>query len=1532
MLSTIRMQVLAAIGAIVLLTIVVIAATTYRVIVVPAENELAGNDMRFAAQGASGRIVSMVTAVENIARTGRDWGASGELYIGDHEAFNRIFIPILSSRTEITSVLFATEEGREILLLKTDKGWDNRLTDMSRSPGRQRWVHWDRPGGYLGEEWRERDYDPRTRPWYTGAMALADPAKVHWTEPYQFFTTKDLGVTASMRWADPKTGARFVIAFDIMLRDLSQLSGAARVSDSGRVAILTQDGRLVGVPRHPAIRNDGDVKSRLLQTPDQAGFARLSAAWKMWEANGRPMREPLQFVASGDDWMALFDEVRFGARAFVVASAAPRSDFAIGKPWHVAAIAAIFLAAFALAMVIAHLAARAFARVLQDFAAESERIGNLDLERPVAVRARSREMRAMVEAQERMRQALLGATRDLEAKVAARTAELAEREAFIRALFDTSPSGLLLSTIEGEIRFVSAGWCAINGHTAEEARGLRTESLYVDATDRERFLQAMARDGKVNNFEARFRRKDGRDFWGLLNSSLVEIGGEKLIASWVLVVDEQHEAAERIRLLAEEQELLLANIQVGILFTGDGRILRVNPKFAEIFGYPDAAALAGEHTRVLFDGEAEFERFGARAMPELAAGRALDLEWTGRRRDGSTFLGHTIARAITAPGHRFATIWMVEDVTERRAAERAIAEFSNFLQSMIDRIPNTIFYKDADTRFLGCNKAYEAMFGATHEQLAGKRVVDLEFLPLADRLAFQAEDEAVIAAGTTISKERVFRFADGTQHHTLYSVSGFRKADGSPGGLVGVIVDIEPLKQAQRIAEEATRAKSMFLANMSHEIRTPMNAIIGLSHLALRTGLDAKQRDYVSKIHNAGTSLLGIINDILDFSKIEAGKIELESVPFRLDDLLDSVSALVAQRAYDKGLELLFDTAPDTPRALVGDSLRLNQVITNLLTNAVKFTERGEVTVTLRCVERTGEKVLLNVAVRDTGIGMTPEQSARLFQPFSQADGSTTRKYGGTGLGLTICKRLVELMGGTLQVESSPGHGSTFTFTAWLDVADERTLRRNVVPDALSGARALVVDDNASAREILSETLRQIGLEVSAVASGEAALEAVAQAASDHPFRIVFLDWRMPGLNGIETARRLRTGAAAALPRIVMVSAFGHEDVRTEAEQAGVEAYLVKPVSQSSVVDTLVGLFAPAAGDAAGAIGPAGESISLPGARLLLAEDNEINQQIACELLGAAGAGVTVANNGREALDRLLADGPQAYDAVLMDLQMPEMDGLEATRRIRADGRFADLPIIAMTAHALAEEREKCLEAGMVDHIVKPIDPHAMLHTLARWVRSAKSAPSQSAPTPAPSQVEGLDAAAGIRRAGGNQTLYYRLLRQFAAEQAGAAQRIAGAIAAGDRATAEREAHSVKGLAGNLGLPALARCAGTLEHTLRSGAEPGAAAADFAVALANALAMLEQALAQRAPEETAPAADLAESARAAVTLARLLATSDGESVDFFLQSEAALRPLFDAAGYDAFSKAVGNYAFDTALALLSAAGTTRGITLSRRIE
>jgi signal transduction histidine kinase/DNA-binding response OmpR family regulator/HPt (histidine-containing phosphotransfer) domain-containing protein len=768
--------------------------------------------------------------------------------------------------------------------------------------------------------------------------------------------------------------------------------------------------------------------------------------------------------------------------------------------------------------------------------------------------------------------------------------------------------------------------------------------------------------------------------------------------------------------------------------------------------------------------------------------------------------------------------------------------------------------------------------------------------------------------------------------------------DGSdrPVDMFGVTQDITEFKRlerelvdARRRAEEATEMKSMFLANMSHEIRTPMNAIIGLSHLALKTALSAKQRDYVGKIHNAGTSLLAVINDILDFSKIEAGKLDLESTDFSIDEVISSVTTLTAQKAHDKGLEFLAHVPRDIPERLVGDPLRLGQILTNFVNNAVKFTERGEIRLTVERLEQTGEKAQLKFSVRDTGIGMTREQAGRLFQPFTQADMSTTRKHGGTGLGLSICRRLVELMGGRIWLESEPGVGTTFYFTAWLGVGESAAGRR-VVPERLDRLRALVVDDNPTALEILQEALAPIARAVDVASSGKDAIAAIRRQDAVEPYDIVFMDWRMPGMDGLQASRHIKSDETLNhQPAIVLVTAFGREEVREEAERLQLDGFLVKPVTKSMIVDTLVNVFSEA-GEQAAEPDPGEEGRRLSGARVLLAEDNEINQQIAIELLEGAGATVEVARNGREAVDTL-ARGGSGFDVVLMDLQMPEMDGFQATARIRSDPRFSTLPIVAMTAHATIEERQRCLAAGMNDHVAKPIDPDQLIETVARYGQVRKPAtaierePVPRQPGPGDAEVNipaiaDLDTGSGVSRVGGNRRLYRSLLRQFVDQQGPAATQMRDALATGDIVLAERIAHSLKGVAGNIGANRVQTAAGDLEKSIRqraSAADLDAQMQNLAAALLPLVSHLSSALESggeaSAPSPASVPADPARSLDAAARLTTLLAEFDPAAATFLEANDSALRALFDADGWPRFQQLVAGYAFGEAEAELARA-------------
>jgi len=532
------------------------------------------------------------------------------------------------------------------------------------------------------------------------------------------------------------------------------------------------------------------------------------------------------------------------------------------------------------------------------------------------------------------------------------------------------------------------------------------------------------------------------------------------------------------------------------------------------------------------------------------------------------------------------------------------------------------------------------------------------------------------------------------------------------------------LRRAKELAEDATRAKSQFLANMSHEIRTPMNAMLGMTQLALKGPLDARQRDYLEKSQKAGRHLLAVLNDILDFSKIEAGKLAIENVDFELEQVLANIGDLVSEKAGAKGLELVIDLDRAVPRMLHGDPLRLGQVLVNLANNAVKFTENGEVAIVVTVAGETPDGgVRLHFAVKDTGIGLTTEQCGRLFESFQQADASTTRRFGGTGLGLAISRHLVRLMGGEIGVDSVPGEGSTFWFTIAAKVSTQRP-RGLLVGEALRGRRVLVVDDSDHARAVVTGMLDAMRFVTREAASGAAALRAIQDADSEgRPFDVVVLDWQMPEMDGIETARRLGATPLAHRPAILLVTAFNREEVISGARASGVADVLIKPVNASLLFDamaaTLGGNPARLALSSTAPRMPRRDdrrSHDFAGLRVLLVEDNAANQEVAVELLGLRGVAVEVAQNGKVAVELLRAAPEGRWDAVFMDMQMPVMDGLEASREIRRMAQHAALPIIAMTANALKGDREKCLAAGMDDHVAKPIDEDDLFAALRRWV------------------------------------------------------------------------------------------------------------------------------------------------------------------------------------------------------------------------
>jgi PAS domain S-box-containing protein len=897
-----------------------------------------------------------------------------------------------------------------------------------------------------------------------------------------------------------------------------------------------------------------------------------------------------------------------------------------------------------------------------------------------------------------------------------------------------------------------------------------------------------------------------------------------------------------------------------------GTIEYVNPKFCEVTGYSAEEAI-GQNPRILKSGQTPEEVYQD-LWETLDAGQDWRGELINKKKSGEFYWESvSISPITTGDGSVQYYLAVKQDITEAKQMEESIREKEARFRGYFEYSQVGMAVTSPTKGWIEANDQLQRMFGYTLDELQQMTWAEITY---PDDLEEDAKQFERMLAGEidNYTLDKRFIRKDGEIVYTNLTVACIRDDTGDVLHVLASFQDIterkkmdhdlherieeldaaqsamlnmmEDLDEEKSKAEEATRAKSDFLANMSHEIRTPMNAVIGMAHLASKTEMTPKQQDYLNKIQSSANSLLGIINDILDFSKIEAGKLDMETVEFDLLETMDNVANVITVKAQEReNLEVLFYLDPEVPNFLVGDSLRLNQILVNLGNNAVKFTEQGEIVLSVRVNERSDDKVTLQFSVRDTGIGMTAEQQGKLFQAFSQADTSTTRKYGGTGLGLTISKRLVNLMGGEIWIESEPGQGTTFNFTSDFGLGKE-TVKRHFEPSSdLRGLKVLVVDDNATSREILQDILESFTFEVYLSASGKEALEEIEGADRHKPFELVIMDWKMPGMDGIEASRRIKNHQKLSkIPAIVLVTAYGREEIMRQADEIGLDGFLLKPVNSSVLFDAIMQALGKEIQDVARAGRKKEQSNAelnaISGARVLLVEDNEINQQVAKEILQGAGLIVTVANNGQEGVD---AATKNEYDVILMDIQMPVMDGYTATRKIRElqlkaqssklkaakssdisasnlQPLTSDTPIIAMTAHAMAGDEQKSLDAGMNGHVTKPINPDQLFAALQKWIRPGGKQiegqlPPSSTQKPEPDQTEpheevlpeslpGFDLATGLKRLMGNKKLYRKLLVDFGTKYTETANDIRKAIDANDFEQAHSLVHNLKGLAGNL--------------------------------------------------------------------------------------------------------------------------------------
>ncbi|MBC2710746.1 MAG: response regulator [Desulfosarcina sp.] len=878
-----------------------------------------------------------------------------------------------------------------------------------------------------------------------------------------------------------------------------------------------------------------------------------------------------------------------------------------------------------------------------------------------------------------------------------------------------------------------------------------------------------------------------------------------------------------------------------------------------------------------------------------------------------------------------------EAVTALQESEEKFRKISSSAQDaiiMMDSGGNISFWNQAAEKVLGYTQG-EVLGRELHSWLAPERFKERYQKGFK---AFKTTGEGAVV-GQTLELSALRK--NGEEFPIELSVSAV-KLKGR-WNAIGILRDISERKrveqkliEAKEAAEAAARAKSEFLANMSHEIRTPMNGVIAAADLALSEELSPKLEHYLKIISASAYSLLGIINDILDFSKIEAGKLDLESRPFNLDDVLDRVTDMFSQKAGEKGIELLVDMDPETPKALVGDPLRLQQILKNLVDNAVKFTQSGGIIlVGTQSPQISPDRITLTFFVKDTGVGIAPVYLPMLFEPFSQADASIARKYEGTGLGLCICKQLVDILGGTIGVESQPGKGSTFTFSLPFERQPAYREPRRIPPADIQGLTVLVVDDCEASRTIMQKILNSYGFKVETVSSGPASLTLLAENRTrKNPFELVILDWLMPELDGIETARRIRTDLKLALP-IILMTAFGKESERQDAQKAGITAFLTKPIYPSTLFNAIMDAFGKEAfreerAQAAITTMASIYKTRLKGCRVLVVEDNPTNQQVALAVLEGAGIIAEIARNGKEAVAAVRRG---RYDAVLMDIQMPEMDGYEATRRIRRDPRFTVLPIIAMTAHAMKGDDEKCLAAGMDDYIAKPIYQDRLFHILWKAVKhragqrafepqGAETPESESTPAPGgptgalPTVLPGINIREALTTLAIDPDTFRRILLGFVKDNTDTLPQLKAAVEREDWEAIQQLAHRLNGSAANIGAAGLKAAAQALETQCREKTPTASVIHQLEIALNQVLQSL-QVLAD--PTKTAPTEgpehpiDLQLLQPLLAQLTTALELADPEAIETHLQ---AVRQHLDTTRFQNLANQIGAYDYDEALKIL----------------
>lgn len=1021
---------------------------------------------------------------------------------------------------------------------------------------------------------------------------------------------------------------------------------------------------------------------------------------------------------------------------------------------------------------------------------------------------------------------LLNHHRELAQKVNERTAELQKNQKRMEFVLKGAKLGIWDIDVETEMSTWNAEEAIQHGFPEWKTKVSDAEWMASIDNEGQAIVNKAYKDylnGLSSEYRAEYTTLEGRTILSIGSAfELNEEGRAKRIMGISIDMTEIRNAERSLAERERQNSLILNSVNEGIFGLGsDGTITFVNTAAELILQYTAKELVGNKPYNLLqyqtIDGKPYLERestFYRITQTKRALQSADDVIFTKKRDAIEISLS---SQPIFYDDEYQGAVVSFRDVS----AERNL--YRNFV-ALLENSPDHIFIKDLQLNYIVASNSFAQFCGKDNwQKIQGMNDFQLYDKEKADRII--AFDQEVLSRNvSTTNREEELELENGEKLWLSTSKRPLKDSDGRVIGIFGMSRDITELKKAQLTAEAATKAKSDFLANMSHEIRTPMNAIIGLNSLLQRTVLNNKQVDYSTKIGHSAQNLLGIINDILDFSKIEAGKLNIENTSFNLHEVMDSLINMVQVKASDKSLELIMDIDTDIPVHLNGDPLRLGQVLLNLSANAVKFTDDGEIKINCYKEKTLGDgTIVLRFEVIDSGIGMTQEQVNKLFSAFTQADSSTTRKYGGTGLGLSISRRLIELMGGKISVESQYGKGSKFSFSLPFTIQEHKEKKR-IIPEDIQHLKTLIVDDNLNSLEVLKHYLEDFTFSVDTADNGAQALKQFQDShESEDPYRLVLLDWKMPGLNGNEVARQMRHIDEKNLSRIVIVTNYSRDDIREESDRLNLDSFLLKPVSQSILYDTVIDIFGHE-NESAAVKQHVQRDISqvvFNNTNILLVEDNQINQQVAQELLEATGISVSLANHGGEALKRIQSN--EEFDLVLMDLQMPVMDGYEATRQIRKQHNKEELPIVAMTADAMQGVREKVLETGMNDYLTKPIEPERVFTTIVQYLEPSKYSKSnkpakdvREETEPAKTSLKSvIDYDNALKRVANNEKLLFKLLNKYVENQSQSPSQMKTSIESEDYTEAERICHAWKGVSGNIGAKTLFETLQTLNEELK---------------------------------------------------------------------------------------------------------------------